>query len=104
MRRLEHEVHALLKEAVSVEEAATFSVEALKNKLRKIVGVESEERSVGDRIEVDSLLGLELRDWLLQDVWADMAVFKILGDTKLANIGLLAAKKFLLTRREGKDA
>jgi hypothetical protein len=100
------DISTLLKEVASVQEAAAIIAEALKNKLCKILGVEPEERSVNDRMEsfgVDSLLGLELRNWLLRDVRADLAVFEILGDTKIGDIGLLAARKSLLFQGENKE-
>ncbi|KAF2469062.1 reducing type I polyketide synthase [Lindgomyces ingoldianus] len=98
---------ALLKEATTIQEAGVIVAEALKNKLCKILGVEPDERSVNDRMEsfgVDSLLALELRNWLLRDIRADLAVFEILGDSKLGDIGLLAARKSLLLQKEGKEA
>ncbi|KAF2176543.1 reducing type I polyketide synthase [Zopfia rhizophila CBS 207.26] len=87
---------AVFKQASTIQEAAALVAEALKNKLCKILGVEPDDRSVHDRMEsfgVDSLLALELRNWLLRDVRADLAVFEILGDSKLLDIGLLAARK-----------
>ncbi|KAF2791123.1 KR-domain-containing protein, partial [Melanomma pulvis-pyrius CBS 109.77] len=100
------DVSELLKEATTVQEAAAIIAEALKNKLCKLLGVELDERSVNDRMEsfgVNSLLALELRNWLLRDVRAELAVFEILGDSKLGDIGLLAARKSLLIRKEGRE-
>ncbi|PVH95532.1 reducing type I polyketide synthase [Periconia macrospinosa] len=94
---------ALLKEASSIHDAGSIIAEALKNKLCKILGVEPSERSVNDRMElfgVDSLLALELRNWLLRDMQADLAVFEIMGDSKIEDIGLLAARKSLLVSQE----
>lgn len=93
------DISVLIKEAATIQDAATAIANALKDKLCRILGVEPDERSTNDRMEsfgVDSLLALELRNWLLRDVRADLAVFEIMGDLKIVDVGLLAARKTLI--------
>jgi hypothetical protein len=101
------DVSTLLDEAASVQEAAaTIIAEALTNNFRKLSGIEAKERSVTDRnaIGVDSLLGLELKSWLLRKVYEGLAALEILGNTKLCNVSMLATRKSLLVEAEGKNA
>lgn len=68
----------------------------MKQKLCKILGVEAEDRTINDRMDsfgVDSLIALEVRNWLAKEMRADLAVYEILGDVNLIDTGLTVAKK-----------
>ncbi|ETS80429.1 hypothetical protein PFICI_07958 [Pestalotiopsis fici W106-1] len=42
---------------------------------------------------VDSLIALEVRNWIAREMRAELAVYEILGDVKLIDTGLAAASK-----------
>lgn len=87
---------AMFESFTSLAEAAEAIAEALKLKLCKILGLEDKDRTTSDRMDsfgVDSLIALEVRNWLAREVRADMAVYEILGDAKLIDTGMTAAKK-----------
>ncbi|KAK2612687.1 hypothetical protein QQS21_001304 [Conoideocrella luteorostrata] len=88
--------------ATIFEEAGTLSLageavaEALKTKLCKIFGLQPSDKSIHDRMEsfgVDSLIALEIRNWLAKDVKASLAAHEVLGDVTLIETGLAAANK-----------
>ncbi|KUJ07891.1 reducing type I polyketide synthase [Mollisia scopiformis] len=90
------DVVKLFQESASVQDAGAMVAEALKAKVSKLVGVNVEEHTVDDRMEsfgVDSLVALELRNWISKEMHADIAVYEILGDAKLSDIGLMVARK-----------
>ncbi|KAI1102033.1 hypothetical protein F4804DRAFT_280537 [Jackrogersella minutella] len=87
---------AMLRNTGSLQEAGAVIAEALRIKLCKILGLEAEGKTVDDRVDtfgLDSLIALGVRDWLAKEMRADLAVYEILGDVKLADIGLMAATK-----------
>ncbi|TGJ79410.1 hypothetical protein E0Z10_g9357 [Xylaria hypoxylon] len=91
-----HNFAGLIKEAVSLEAAGEVVAEALKAKLCKILGLEVQERTINEKMDsfgVDSLIALEVRNWLAKEMRAEMAVYEILGDVKLIDTGLAVAKK-----------
>lgn len=66
------------------------------SKLCKILGVEAASKTVKDSVEsfgIDSLIALEVRNWLRTEMRADVAVYEILGDGTVLDTGLAAAKK-----------
>ncbi|KAJ3579321.1 hypothetical protein NPX13_g1244 [Xylaria arbuscula] len=91
-----HNFAGLIKEGVSLEAAGEAVAEALKAKLCKILGLDVQERTVNETMDsfgVDSLIALELRNWLAKEMRADLAVYEILGDVKLIDTGLAVARK-----------
>lgn len=90
------DIAVAFKEASTLDDAVTLVVEALKFKVCKMLGLDSEERTSQDRMDsfgVDSLVALELRNWLARDLQTDVAIYEILGDTKLIDIAMTVAKK-----------
>lgn len=78
--------------AVASEEVA----EALKLKLCKILGLDASNKTINDRMDsfgVDSLIALEIRNWLAKEIRADLAIYEILGDAKLIDTGAAAVRK-----------
>jgi len=93
---VQQNLKAVFEKCGSLEEAGAVISEALKAKLCKILGLDEKEKSVHDRMDsfgVDSLVALEIRNWLLKEVRADLAVYEILGDASLTETGLTAARK-----------
>lgn len=81
--------------------AASLAVSnALRMKLSKLLGLDIDSIRTQDSLEsygVDSLVGLELRNWLNKQTSADIAVFEILGGATLENIGLTVASRSTLS-------
>ncbi|KJZ72156.1 hypothetical protein HIM_08421 [Hirsutella minnesotensis 3608] len=70
--------------------------EALKRKLCKILDLDEKLKSVNDSIGmfgVDSLIALEIRNWLSKTANVDLAVYEMLGDVKLIETGIMVAKR-----------
>ena len=85
-----------LAAATTSAEAASVVSQALRMKLSKMLGVGYEQIELQSRVEsygVDSLVAVELRNWLAKEVDADIAVFEILGAATLESVGTVAAAK-----------
>jgi acyl transferase domain-containing protein/NADPH:quinone reductase-like Zn-dependent oxidoreductase/SAM-dependent methyltransferase len=66
--------------APSLADAAIVVAEALKEKLAKVLGISTEDIGCDQPLEsfgIDSLVGLEIRNWLSKELGVDMAVFEI---------------------------
>ena len=90
--------------APSSEEASAVVAEALQLKMSRILGINNEEMTPDSKVEsygVDSLVAVELRNWLVKELDADIAVFEILGSATLAGVGSLAASKSSLRQEQG---
>ncbi|RDL39057.1 uncharacterized protein BP5553_03397 [Venustampulla echinocandica] len=84
------DIVTLFQQSASLQEARSIVAEALKVKVSRLLGIDVEGRTVGDRMQsfgIDSLVALELRNWISKELRADIAVFEILGDAKLSDIG-----------------
>ena len=80
----------------SLADAATVVSRALRSKMSRILGIAHDEIHLDSRVEsygVDSLVAVELRNWLAKEVDADIAVFELLGATTLNKVGTVAANK-----------
>lgn len=89
-------IAAIFEEAATIEIAGAAVAEALKQKLCKILGVEADARTIHERMDsfgVDSLIALEIRNWMAKEMRADLAVYEILGDAKLIDTGMTVARK-----------
>lgn len=87
---------ALFVSAPSLADAGHLVANALRKKLSKILGVPEDNIELKNRVEsygVDSLVAVELRNWLARDMNADLAVFEILGGATLLAVGLTVAAK-----------
>lgn len=87
---------ALFAEAQTLEQAGVAVAEALRTKLCKMLGLEDDIRTINDRVEsfeVDSLIALEVRNWLAKEMLDHSAVYEILGDVKIISTGTAAARK-----------
>lgn len=89
-------ISTIFEESETMDAAAAAVAEALKTRLCKILGIEADVRMVHERMDsfgVDSLIALEIRNWMAKEMRADLAVYEILGDVKLIDIGMTVAKK-----------
>jgi hypothetical protein len=91
-----HDGAAMFADAETLEQAGVAVAEALRAKLCKMLGLEDDMRTINDRVEsfgVDSLIALEVRNWLAKEMRADLAVYEILGDVRIIDTGMAAARK-----------
>ncbi|RYO87630.1 hypothetical protein DL762_004174 [Monosporascus cannonballus] len=91
-----HDFSAMFAGSPTLAAAGAAVAEALKNKLCNILGIDPKDKTINDRMDsfgVDSLLALEVRNWLAKEMRADLAVYEILGDAKLIDTGLTTARK-----------
>lgn len=89
-------IAAIFEESETAEIAGAAVAEALKSKLCKILGLEVDSRTIHERMDsfgVDSLIALEIRNWMAKEMRADLALYEILGDVKLIDTGITAARK-----------
>lgn len=71
-------------------------VRALTNKLARALSISADDIEQSKRLGdygVDSLMAVELRNWIARNSDANIAVFEIMGGTKIAAIGELVAGK-----------
>lgn len=79
----------LLRTADSGASAAAVVSEAITNKIAKVMGIQPEDIDLSKPMHsygVDSLVAVEVRNWLLRDLGADVAIFDILGSASLAEM------------------
>jgi hypothetical protein len=92
----------LFVEAPTLAEAKTIAAEGLQMKLGRVLGLPIDNIDLDSKLEsygVDSLVALELRNWMTKEMSADVAVFELLGGTSLKDIGGTIAAKSTLRKR-----
>ncbi|KAI0383706.1 hypothetical protein F5Y04DRAFT_269663 [Hypomontagnella monticulosa] len=86
----------LFRQAKKPEERRAIVVDALRNKLARPLGVQPDEidpyKSLAD-YGVDSLMAVELRNWIWRDFRATVAVFEIMGVTKMSDVGEIVVER-----------
>jgi acyl carrier protein len=86
-------------EADNVVDAARIATEMLRIKTSRLLGMQVQEIEAKSQIEhygVDSLVAIELRNWISKELSIDIAVFEILGGMTLLELGtLITERKFL---------
>ena len=90
------EFSALLASAPSIPAAGNIIRDALVQKLSRILSVPLDDVDVDQpmhRYGLDSLVAVELRNWLSRDIGADTTVFEILGNASIAAFSASAAAK-----------
>jgi hypothetical protein len=105
-------VSAQLKAASSIEEATEIVVTAITNRLAKQLLMFPDDldptKAIG-RLGVDSLIAVELRNWMFRELGSDVGMFEILGDEPMSHIAVKIAgtskflPKSLVDAGEGKD-
>lgn len=93
---LRHDFESSFAAAGSLAEAGTILSEALSLKLSKVLGLPVERidpsRPMGS-YGVDSLVAVELRNWLAREVSAEVAIFEILGEPSIASLAVAVARR-----------
>lgn len=87
----------------TLADAGLLISNALRKKLSKILGIPEDNIELKNRVEsygVDSLVAVELRNWLAREMSADLAVFEILGGATLLAVGSTVAAKSSFRREE----
>lgn len=96
-----------LKETVSVSAAAAIVLDALMRKLSKSLMIALEDIDAASPTSVygvDSLVAVEVRNWLLREVKADVPVFEILQASSLQLLGYkIAEKSSLVSENAAKE-
>lgn len=92
----EREAAAQFRASASAEERATIVVGAIRVRLARALGVDSEE--IDPRRElaeygVDSLMAVELRNWIRNDFDAQISVFEIMSTKSISGVGGLVVKR-----------
>ena len=90
------QLQTLLSQATCMDTAAEIVATALIRKLAKslMVDVEDIEPSKPiSRFGVDSLLAVEIRSWLFEDMQADVSVFQLLSDVPISDLARTIASK-----------
>ena len=83
-------------QAESVADAEVVAADAFKAKLSRILGIPIEGLGMDDRMQsygIDSLVAVELRNWLGSELGADVAVFEIVGNATIRGIGQIVTAK-----------
>ncbi|KAI0904706.1 putative polyketide synthase [Ustulina deusta] len=89
-----------IKNAKSHLEAGDIVANGIASKLAKVLSMPQETFDVSQPLHaygVDSLIALEIRNWLLKSVKVDVAVFEILGGATSISLGLVVAEKIRST-------
>jgi NADP-dependent 3-hydroxy acid dehydrogenase YdfG/aryl carrier-like protein len=95
-KSLTRNFRALFIEASTVTEARSIAAEALQHKLSRVLGLSVANIALDQHLEaygVDSLVALELRNWMTREMGADVAIFELLGGTTLVDIGKIITSK-----------
>lgn len=82
--------------ASTAQEGAQIASEALRSKLSRVLGFSKDQADLNQSVAsygVDSLLGLEIKNWLAKETGADLPVFEILGGATFGDIGERVALK-----------
>ena len=92
----DQDLKAQIAGATSLANAAATISEALRNKISRVLGIGQDQITLDSRVEsygVDSLVAVELRNWLAKEVDADIAIFELLGAATFSTVGMVAATK-----------
>lgn len=86
----------LFREATGPVERSAIVVEALRARLARALGVEVDEvdsRGGLSTFGVDSLMAVELRNWIKRDFGAVVSVFEMIGAATLGKVGELVTTR-----------
>jgi len=96
---------ALLSAAKSMEEAETIVLDALLQKMTKILSVEMAELDPAKPLHaygIDSLVGVELRTWMGKEIGAEISMFEITGGQHISQLAGKAARTSRFVQVAGK--
>jgi acyl carrier protein len=86
----------LFRNAKTVEDRAEVVVKALVSRLARALSMSIENMESNKSFSdygVDSLMAVELRNWIGKEFQANVAVFDIMGGTSIANVGQIIARR-----------
>ncbi|RYP51218.1 hypothetical protein DL768_003424 [Monosporascus sp. mg162] len=86
---------ALFRQSDSAEERASIVVESLAKKLARALSIQPEDVDADKPLHVfgvDSLVAVELRNWIGKEFAADVPVFEIMGGRTVAAVGELVTR------------
>ncbi|THV55759.1 hypothetical protein BGAL_0004g00460 [Botrytis galanthina] len=86
----------LLRKATSLQDAITLVAEWFSGKIGQILGLAVSEIDTSKPIHtygIDSLIAIDLKNWLAKEIGADIAVFMLLGNTSIESLSRMAAEK-----------
>ncbi len=87
---------AMLKKATSQEEAATLVTNWFSGKIGQVLGLSELDIDPSRPVHtygIDSLVAIDLKNWLAGEVGADFEVFELLGNISLETVSARAAEK-----------
>lgn len=90
------DIGALLKGADSLARAGAVVCDALVKKVARTLGMPQEDIDASKPMHlygVDSLVAVEVRNWFLKEMKADVAVFDIMGSGSIADLAVIVAAK-----------
>ncbi|KAK6192927.1 hypothetical protein LQW54_012976 [Pestalotiopsis sp. IQ-011] len=85
----------MYRQAATAEERAKIAAQSLAGKLARALAIEAQDVDVGKPLHafgVDSLVAIELRNWIAKEFSADVPVFEIMGGRTVEGIGELIEK------------
>jgi acyl carrier protein len=92
---------ALFRQAESVEEMTSIVVESLVRKLARALSIQAEDVDVDRALHlygVDSLVAVELRNWITKEFAAEVPVFELMSGKSISAIGQLVTKSSQVKR------
>jgi aryl carrier-like protein len=96
------DVATLFKQSESDAQRADLVVQALSKKLARSLSRNPDDLDTGKALfeyGVDSLVAVELRNWIGREFAADVAVFDIMGGATILAVGALVASKSSISRK-----
>lgn len=93
-----------LAQALSWQEVVDLITDAIINKLSQMFMIPTDEFDKTQSLAkygVDSLVAVELRNWLVSHIQAEMSIFNVLQSTSLAALASMAATKSKLVAATG---
>lgn len=89
---------ALMGVALTLQDAAAVALEAVSAKLSRSLMIDRADMDAGASTSsygVDSLIAVEVRNWLIKEVRVDVPVFEILQANSLQTLAMLIAEKWM---------
>ncbi|KAF2971310.1 hypothetical protein GQX73_g2264 [Xylaria multiplex] len=96
---------ALFRRAEGFEERASVAASALASKLARVLSVPDTDVDYSKQLPdfgIDSLMAVEIRNWIKKDFAANLAVFDIMGGKPISAVGSLIAEKSQIGKGDAK--
>lgn len=97
---------ALFRKAETSEERSSVVVQVLAKRLARAMGIDSEDIDVEKPLHaygVDSLVAIELRNWIAKDFAADVPVFELVGGRTVRGVAEFVERCSQVVKRETKE-